>query len=56
MIMACIVFNTVLLMVTWYGNSKRDQNIIENINYSITGIFTLEIIIKILGMGRVYFK
>jgi hypothetical protein len=43
-------------MVTWYGNSTSGQNIIEDINYSITGIFALEIIIKVIGMGKVYFR
>jgi len=55
-IMICIIINTAILMVEWYNQPSYISDITEIINYIFAGIFTVEAIIKISGLGKHYFK
>ena len=55
-IFCCICFNVILLTLSWYGNSQRQNKIIENINKSLLGVYILELVIKILAYGFAYFR
>ena len=55
-IMACIVLNTIVLMIKWYAMSEAVINVIQLINYVFMVIFTLEAIIKIFALRSNYFK
>lgn len=45
--MACIVLNTIVLMIKWYAMSAAVIDVITMINYVFMAIFTIEAIIKI---------
>ena len=46
-----IIFNTAALAVNWYGRQDSVQNILDIWNYVFSGIFTIEAIIRIVGLG-----
>ncbi len=48
-IFGCITLNTVILMLKWYQQDERIVMALELLNYIFTGIFALEVIIKIVG-------
>ena len=52
----CIVLNTIVLVLSWYGQSQHMQNVLNYINYGFAGVFTVEFIIKYVGFGNRYFK
>lgn len=52
----CIVCNTLVLALEWYGQSKAISISFENVNFIFAVIFTLEIIMKIIGYGLRFFK
>jgi voltage-dependent calcium channel L type alpha-1D len=55
-ILACIILNTILMAINWYGSPNSLENSLEYVNYVFTGIFTLEAIIKLIAFGiRDYF-
>ena len=52
----CIIANIVVLGCYYEGSSTYYNNILEDINYFFTGVFTAEFLLKILGFGpKVYF-
>ena len=51
----CIVINTIILSLSWYGQSESMINSIDNINILFTVIFSLEFVIKIIGYGHRFF-
>jgi len=55
-IMICISLNTILLMVKWTGMTEEEDEITDYINYVFMSIFTLEAIVKLIGLGRYYFR
>ncbi len=55
-IMACIVFNTIVMMMTFFGESREYSEACEAINMVFAAIFTLEWIIKNSAMGLLYFS
>lgn len=55
-IMICIVLNTIVLMLKWYEQPDNLNFTTDVINQIFTGIFTLEAVIKIIGLERNYFK
>jgi hypothetical protein len=55
-IMCCILGNTLVLMITWYGQDPIVGRITDYINYVFMAIFTLEAVLKIFAMHTAYFK
>ena len=55
-IMGCIIGNTIVLAIKWYIMPLWVISIIEVVNYVFMVIFTLEAILKIIAMGKNYFK
>jgi len=55
-IMACIVLNTVVLSLKWYGEPAQLPKILETVNYVFAFIFTLEAVAKIAAYGKLYFN
>ena len=51
-----IVLNTIVLLIKYYRMSDFFLNVLENLNYLFTSVFTLEAVIKIIGLGKAYFK
>ena len=49
--MLCIVANTIVLSLEWYGESKSYQISLENMNFIFAMIFAFEVSIKIVGYG-----
>ena len=50
-ILACIITNTIIMAINWYGCPPSVQNALEYTNYFFTAIFTLEAIIKIIAFN-----
>jgi hypothetical protein len=55
-ITATILLNTIVLTLKWPNMSTKTQSATETINYVCTSIFIIEAIIKLLGLGKNYFK
>ena len=51
LIILCIILNTVALAMNWYARPDSVDNILNIWNYVFTGIFTVEAIIRIAGLG-----
>ena len=54
-IIVCIVLNTIVLAMTWYGMDQNIIDVLEILNYIFTVIYTIEMIIKLIGFGKGYF-
>lgn len=54
--MICIIINTALMAITWYGEPPEVNNILESLNYVFAVIFTVEAVLKITALGKMYFK
>jgi voltage-dependent calcium channel L type alpha-1D len=50
-IMICIVINTIILSMSWYGQPDHYNTTFDNLNLVFTVIFTLEFLIKAAGYG-----
>ena len=56
-IVVCIIWNTIVLAINWYSEPKSVDHTLDIINYVFTGIFSVEAILRILGLGlKGYFK
>ena len=54
---ALILFNTILMAMYWYNEPVELSEFRENANYFLVIIFTLELILKLVGFGpRRFFK
>ena len=51
-VMTAILFNTVLLSVTWAGMSPQAVLTTEIINYVFTALFIIEAVSKICAYGK----
>ena len=54
-ILVCIMVNTVVLALKWYGEPEALPSILEVINYVFAAIFTVEAGIKLIALRNVYF-
>ncbi|CAM9574083.1 unnamed protein product, partial [Ectocarpus sp. 8 AP-2014] len=54
-VMICIVLNTIVMAMQFFGQGNVYTSCIEGANYSFSFIFTVEAIIKILAFRRAYF-
>lgn len=55
-IMFCIVVNTCILTLKWFGQSEDFNTTLETLNFVFAIIFTSETIIKLIGYGHRYFN
>jgi len=51
----CIIANTIILSLSWYGQSESIIRNVDNINIIFTTIFAIEFIIKVIGYGERFF-
>ena len=54
-ITAIILMNTVTMCMDYYGASESYENVLEMFNDVFVGIFTLEALLKIIGLGPEYY-
>ncbi|KAJ0403413.1 hypothetical protein P43SY_003984 [Pythium insidiosum] len=54
--MGSIILNTFIMALTYFGEEDLYGMLIEYSNYVFALVFTLEAIIKIVGLGRYYWK
>eukprot|EP00941_MAST-03F_sp_MAST-3F-sp1_P005593 g5593.t1 len=54
-IMTCIIVNTILMACKSFGQSTEIELVFEILNYVFAIIFTIEAIMKLMGLGRRYF-
>lgn len=55
-IYTCILLNTLILAISWYDEPHSVSLTMEILNGFFTVVFTIECVIKILGLGKLYFK
>jgi hypothetical protein len=55
-IMFFILVNSVILALKWYGQSQEYNAMIEKINYGLTSLFSVELLINFIGFGPRYLK
>ncbi len=55
-ILVCIIINTVILAVNWYSQPLYVDDLLDFISYSFAMVFFSEAILKIIALGRLYFK
>ena len=55
-IFTCICLNTIVLALSWYGMNEDILSVLEVLNYIFTGIYTIEMIFKIIAFGKSYFR
>ena len=46
-----IVVNTILLALVYDGMSEELTNALTNANYALTAVFTIEMLLKLAGLG-----
>lgn len=54
-ILICIIFNSVCLAITWFGEPDKLVTVMEWINIAFTIIYTIEMIIKMIAFAKQYF-
>jgi hypothetical protein len=54
--MICIVCNTLVLCLTWYGQDSKIEKTTDIINYVFMAIFTIECVLKLVALHTFYFK
>nr|XP_039264940.1 sodium channel protein type 3 subunit alpha-like isoform X4 [Styela clava]XP_039264941.1 sodium channel protein type 3 subunit alpha-like isoform X4 [Styela clava]XP_039264942.1 sodium channel protein type 3 subunit alpha-like isoform X4 [Styela clava]XP_039264944.1 sodium channel protein type 3 subunit alpha-like isoform X4 [Styela clava]XP_039264945.1 sodium channel protein type 3 subunit alpha-like isoform X4 [Styela clava] len=53
----CIFLNTVFMMAEYHPMPKSHENLLENANLAFTVVFTLEMFLKVVGLGpHTYFR
>ena len=55
-IIICIILNTIVMALIWFDQPSDMVTVLEIINYTFSGIFTLEAIIKIVALRSDYFR
>lgn len=55
-IFSCICLNTVVLALSWYSMDQEIIDVLDVLNYIFTVIYTIEMVIKIIGFGKNYFR
>lgn len=53
--MFCIILNTVVMALVWFDEPQGLEPVIEIVNYIFMTIFTMEAIIKIIALKKLYF-
>lgn len=55
-IMGCIILNTLVMALHYFGEDDMYRSAIEYSNYLFAFVFTMEAAVKITGLGRYYWK
>ncbi|RLN91051.1 hypothetical protein BBJ28_00004364 [Nothophytophthora sp. Chile5] len=55
-IMGCVMLNTVIMALNYFGEEDLYETTLEYSNYFFSTIFALEAIVKIIGLRRNYWK
>jgi voltage-dependent calcium channel L type alpha-1D len=55
-ILVCIILNSVVLTLNWYLMPESIININSYLSYGFTVVFFIEAALKIIGLGKTYFK
>ena len=55
-ILGCIIVNSICLAVTWVNEPEELVSVMEIINLAFTGIYFLEMIIKLVALRKLYFN
>jgi hypothetical protein len=55
-IMGCIILNTLIMAITYFGEGDTYSLFIEVMNYIFAFIFTVECVVKLLALGDLYFN
>jgi hypothetical protein len=55
-IIGCIITNTVALALKWYDEPELLPQVLDVVNLLFAGIFTVEAVLKILALGKNYFR
>lgn len=55
-IIVCIVLNTLILMMNWYGQNETLTLALDWVNHFFSLIFTIEAVVKISALGVKYFQ
>lgn len=50
-----ILINSILLSFNYFPPNKDIENVLEKLNLTFTGIYTVEYIIKQIALGSLYF-
>jgi len=53
--MGFIVLNMFILALSYEGSSPVMQNVLDKVNLALTGIFTIEVILKFIAFGGKFF-
>ena len=49
------MLNTLIMTMVWFDEPKGKEIVLEILNYTFSGIFTIEAIIKLIALKKVYF-
>ena len=52
-ILFCIISNTTIMAINWYGCPQSVTDAFEMVNYFFTAVFTMEAIIKLIALGPI---
>eukprot|EP00644_Phytophthora_capsici_P000129 jgi/Phyca11/539928/estExt2_Genewise1Plus.C_PHYCAscaffold_40231 len=55
-IMACVLLNTVFMAMDYFGEEDLYEMGLDYLNYFFSAIFALEAVVKIIGLGKYYWK
>lgn len=55
-IFGCIVVNSIILMLQWHDQSDYVQALLDWINYTLSVVFFVEFIIKVIAFQCDYFR
>lgn len=55
-IILCIILNTVILMMNWYGQNETLMSTLDWVNHVFSLVFTIEAVVKISAFEKKYFQ
>ncbi|KAL4151848.1 hypothetical protein PRNP1_008785 [Phytophthora ramorum] len=55
-ILGCVLLNTVFMAMDYFGEEDLYDTGLNYLNYFFSGIFALEAIVKMIGLGKYYWK
>lgn len=51
----CIIFNTICMALTWYGESPAVPYYLKFVNQFFNVVYTIEAVLKLIAFGKAYF-
>ncbi|KAE9028177.1 hypothetical protein PF005_g2409 [Phytophthora fragariae] len=55
-IMGCVLLNTVFMAMDYFGEEDLYETGLNYLNYFFSGVFALEAVVKVIGLGKYYWK